>query len=355
MRVLSFRGTPKEMGRAFGESCREQVAELYARRVQNAIAQALKYGGRGVSEREVLGAAAQSLGPTRAYDPRAFEELEGIAQGSNMTVTQILAMNGLTDLRDVLSWYGDLESLGGCSSFVIQRDGTAGGEVLCGQTWDLATDNLPFVLGVHRAPDQGPETWCLTTVGCLSLIGLNGEGIAVGTTNIRTTDARPGVTYLSLIHKALGASSLEEAARAITEAERAGAHYYYICDAHGRAVALECSARSFTRVDVGRGAYVHTNHCLIEENVAIQGHNPLANSVYRQERLLDLASSGGVGVEQAMGFLGDREGGALAILRDDVDGINTNGAVVMAPERGMIWACQGHPREGAWVDLKGAR
>ena len=37
MRVLHFQGTPARMGEAFGESCREAIAELYALRLENAI------------------------------------------------------------------------------------------------------------------------------------------------------------------------------------------------------------------------------------------------------------------------------------------------------------------------------
>ena len=26
--------------------------------------------------------------------------------------------------------------------------------MVCGQTWDLATSNMPYVIGVHRQPDK---------------------------------------------------------------------------------------------------------------------------------------------------------------------------------------------------------
>jgi isopenicillin-N N-acyltransferase-like protein len=258
VRVITLEGSPLEMGRAFGESLRAEIATFYELRVQNAIAQALRYGGRAVTREDVTEAARQSVPYTRDHDPRGFEELEGIAQGAALPLEAILAMNGLTDLRDVLSWHGPPEGLDGCSALVVQRDLTARGELLCGQTWDLATDNLPYVLGVHRKPDQGPQSWSLTTAGCLSLIGLNEAGIAVGTTNIRTTDARPGVTYLSLIHKALAATTLAQAAAAITDAHRAAAHFYYLADAHGDALVIECSATRAWTTSPSRAAPTST-------------------------------------------------------------------------------------------------
>ncbi|MCA9514505.1 MAG: hypothetical protein KC635_06150 [Myxococcales bacterium] len=354
MRMLSFHGSPRDMGRAFGESCRDEIRTFFELRVKNAVGQALEYGGRHVSADDVVRVARACLAPTEAYDPRGYDELLGIAEGADMPIEHVLATNGLTDIRDVLSWGGDLEAFGGCTAFLAQRDVTRDGRVLVGQTWDLATDNLPYVLAVHRRPDDAPETWCLTTVGCLSLIGMNDAGVAVGTTNVRTTDARPGATYLSLIHKALGQRDLEGAIGAIVDAPRAGAHFYYVADAHGGAVAVECSARRAWRHDVEGGFFGHTNHCLIEDNVAIQGSEVRASSEARLMRLDALFAEhrGRFDLDVAQAVLSDRENGQNAIRRDDFNGINTNGAVVMSPEDGVILACHGLPDAGPWSDLK---
>jgi len=354
MRRVSFSGTPAEIGQAFGEACRAEIPQLYAARLTNAIAQAEVHGGRRVGEDAVLDVARACIEPTRAHDPAGFAELEGIARGANVAVEKVLAMNGLTDIRDVLAWGGELEALGGCSAFVVAGDQTAAGQLLCGQTWDLATDNMPHVLGVHRKPDEGPQTWTLTTVGCLSLIGLNEAGIAVGTTNIRTQDARPGVTYLSLIHKALAATSLDAAAAAIAEASRAGAHFFYLADGRGRALALECTPSHVARVEIDTGAYVHTNHCLVPAHQAIESDTPSTSSHHRQDRLEALIESerGRADLDAAKRWLGDRENGENAISRTDFNGVSTNGAVIMQPETGTILAGHGPTHETTWVDLR---
>lgn len=354
MLMLSFHGSPREMGRAFGETCRDEIHAFFELRVKNAVDQALAYGGRHVAKEDVIRAARACVAPTRAYDPAGFDELLGIAEGADMPIEQVLATNGLTDLRDILSWGGELEEFGGCTAFIAQRDVTASGRVIVGQTWDLATDNLPYVLAVHRRPDDAPETWCLTTVGCLSLIGMNDAGIAIGTTNVRTTDARPGATYLSLIHKALGQRDLEGAAAAIVDAPRAGAHFYYLADAHGHAAAIECSARRAWREDVEGGFFGHTNHCLVGDNVAIQATDGGPSSAARLSRLdaLFAEHTGTFDLDTARAVLSDRANGPNAIRRDDFNGINTNGAVVMSPEAGVILACHGLPDAGPWSDLK---
>jgi len=365
MRILTFAGTPRHIGEAIGEACRDNIHELYRRRVDNAIAQALKYGRQTVTEADLIEVAARSLEATRHYDPTTFTELEGLAAGSDLPLVKLLAMNGLTDFRDVLSWPAPavpalpavpaIPALplddGGCTALLAQRDATDG-QILCGQTWDLATDNLPFVLGVVRRPTGLPATATLTTDGCLSLIGLNEHGLAVGTTNIRTTDARPGVNYLSIIHKALAQTSFEAAIAAITDAPRAGAHYYYVADAHGRATTLECSARHAHRRDLDAGVAVHANHCLLPANRDIEGNPPNASSLHRQARLEHLATTRPITARLMQSFFADTDGQTNAICRDDFDGLNTNGAVVMAPERRELHLVHGVPSANPWHTLQ---
>lgn len=355
MRALSFSGSPREIGRSFGEACREEIVQFYGYRLENAIAQAKQHGGRDVDEAAVLQAAERCIPPTREYHPEGMHELEGVAEGAGLTPAKILAMNGLTDLRDVLAWSGEFEQFGGCTSFIVSEDQTEDGKVICGQTWDLATDNMPYVLAVHRRPTGAPETWTLTTVGCLSLIGINGAGVAVGTTNLRTLDARAGVTYLSIIHKALSTTSLDAGVEAVTSAQRAGGHFYYLADGQGGAAAIECSARQADVTRVARGGYVHTNHCLVAQNKEIEGNTPAASSHARQDRMTQLiaARSPHNTVADLQRFLGDRENGENAISRTDFNGISSNGAVVMVPELGTISACHGVPHEATWLDLKG--
>lgn len=350
MRILTFNGTPQQIGQAFGEASRTNIHELYRRRVDNAIAQALKYGGQTVTEADLLSVAERSVALTRAYHPEGFEELEGIAAASGLGVVKTLAMNGLTDFRDVLSWPNPPDD-GGCTAIVAQADTTAAGAgVLCGQSWDLATDNLPFVLGVVRKPAESPATVTLTTDGCLSLIGMNEHGLCVGTTNIRTTDARPGVNYLSIIHKALAQHTFDEALAVIEAAPRAGAHYYYVASAD-RATTLECSARTAHRRDLSAGVAVHANHCLLPENRAIEGNTPNPSTLHRQRRMEALATARPLTLDLLASFFADTDGGLNAICRDDYDGLNTNGAVVMAPAQREIRLVHGVPSRNPWHSL----
>jgi isopenicillin-N N-acyltransferase-like protein len=355
LRVLHFEGTPARIGEAFGESCREAIAELYALRLENALAQALQYGGRRAREADLLALAGACLAASVAFHPDGAAELTGIARGARLTPERVLAMNGLTDLRDALAWGGPLEAAGGCTAFVVQRDRSADGRLWAGQTWDLGTDNLPYVVGVHRRPLRGPETWCITTVGCLSLMGMNAEGVAIGTTNLRTTDAGPGVPYLGLIHAALESGSAADAVRRIAAAPRAGGHAYTVADRFGEAFAVECTARRSRTIALRGGFHVHTNHCQVPEHQALEAELSFASSQARlarmQELLRDAEQIDAPFLERA---LADGANGKLAICRDDFEGISTNAALVVSPEARVLRACQGLPSRASWLDLLAA-
>jgi isopenicillin-N N-acyltransferase-like protein len=353
MRRIELSGSFEAMGEAFGEATRAEIDALYTRRVANALGQALTYGGRMATEADLLGLAARCLPVCERFHPAGAAELRGIARGANRTPEEILAMQGLTDLRDTLAWGGDLESTGGCTSCIVQRDAAADGRVRLAQTWDLATDNMPFVVAVHRRPVEGPETWSVTTVGCLSLMGMNAYGVAIGTTNLRTTDAGVGVPYLSVIQRALETTSAREAADWIAHAPRAAAHSYSAVDARGAAFSIECATRTAHVVEVQEGAHVHCNHCQHEAHQAIEAPTPKESSRARQRRMEELLArrDGSIDAEYLKLCFADSANGKLAICRDDFDGISTNAAVVMTPEVPELWACHGLPSRNPWVEL----
>lgn len=358
MRQFTFEGTPARIGEAFGEALRGEIAELYDLRLRNALAQAKEYGGRSVGEDTLLLVSRRCLPASEAYDPEGYSELAGIARGSGLSLERIFALNGLTDLRDVLA-FGDMkawapvQSEEGCSSFLVQRDRTADGHLYLGQTWDLATDNMPFVIAVRRKPTGRPATWSMTTAGCMSLIGMNDEGVAIGTTNIRTTDSRIGVTYLQIIHRALREPGLSGVREAIVSAPRAGAHYYYAASAREDGIAVECTATRAVVTQVERGLAVHCNHVLDAESRSLEASTPMHSSLCRQARLSALIGGVGGPVDAALlrGFLADHEGGDLAICRHDFGGISSNGSIVMCPATRRIWVCHGPACTGTWIEL----
>jgi isopenicillin-N N-acyltransferase-like protein len=356
MRRIELSGPHAAMGEAFGEAFRAEIAELYALRLANALRQATQFGGRATSEADLLRLAAACLAASERFDPRGSAELRGIARGARLTPEQTLAMNGLTDLRDGLAW-GDLAEAGadGCTAVIVQRDASADGRPRLAQSWDLASDNAPFVVFVVRRPASGPQTWSITTVGCQSLMSMNEHGLALGTTNLRTRDSGVGVPYLGLIHRALEERSAVDAARLISAAPRAGAHSYLALDRSGAGCVVECTGRLSHTLVIERGTHVHTNHCQVPAHAALEADTPRKSSEARLARMRELLAArlGRIDAQFLRDCYADAAGGALAICRDDFDGISTNAASVMTPETGELWGCAGVPDAAEeWERLK---
>lgn len=357
IRQLTFAGTPFAIGQAYGLALREAIERLYAARIRNALAQAKEYGGRNIGEEALLAISRRCLPFVGEYSPRGYEELEGIGRGSGLGLLKIWTMNALTDLRDVAA-YGDPALFGplpgvdgeGCSSFLLPAAQSADGRAYAGQTWDLATDNLPHVLLVDRRPTDRPRTVCLTTDGCLSLIGQNEAGLAVGTTNLRTTDARAGVAYLDIIHRVLEEEAIGRAVALIESAPRAGAHYYYLLDHRGQGAGVECGATTHQTVPLGVEPYVHCNHVLEACNLPLEAQGtPIASTTARQRRLPELLSPKARTVSDLQAALADHHGGPNAICRHDSGGITSNGAMILGPGVGKVWAVHGPACEGTWT------
>ena len=348
--IIELSGAPQQMGEDFGACCREEIHQLYACRLQRLLKRSAEKG-KPITEEQALGVARDCLEQTRRFDPIGWEEFSGIARGAGITAAQCFLMQGLTDVQDLLA-LGSVADGAGCSSAIIGADRSACGNILLAQTWDLQTDNLPYVRLVHRRPHNAPETWSLTLAGCLTLIGINAAGIAVGTTNIVTTDVRIGVQYLSVLHRALRSDSFSEAVDSICRAPRSGAHYYYVGGPEGQAVGLECSARQVVPHELHQGVFVHCNHPLKPEIAALQAEPPSTSSLHRQKRLAALLTvpeqPATIGAIKQM--LSDHDGGPdRCICRHDVDNINTNAVVIMCPATREIHACRAQAHVGRWV------
>lgn len=360
--LIELSGAPRRMGELFGEACREQTRELFDCRMQAAISFAIVHGRRRFAGQQVLDIAEQCLPITQQYDAAGYEEFMGIARGAGLTPAELFVTNGLTDLRDILAFSSEVTPSPaasapggeGCSSFIIAPDRAANGKLLLGQNWDLIADNLPFVVLVRRKPNDGPSTLSLTLTGCLTLIGMNSEGLAVGNTNLRTHDARIGLQYLSILHKAINSRSLDDAAHAVETAPRSAAHYYYLADASGRAIGLECTATRCHRFNADKGIFVHCNHALHESTAELECRNAIDSSTCaRQPRLATLLESNGapIDVRHLRASLSDHAGGADAICRHATTPteVGTNAAVIMSPQTGELHACKAQPCIGKWA------
>ena len=181
---LTVSGTPLQMGAAQGEHFRARIAAFVEQRFDAVRGYMAERKSPVDAKQSLLAAATASLEIVDAWDPEAQQEHRGIAKGAGVDPVELYAAANMTDMRDVVLLgaeagpYLNPSPGEGCSTVLVPA--THGGP-LAAQTWDLNPPDVDFIVAVRRRPVSGPQTWAVTCAGCLTLMGINEAGVAVGT------------------------------------------------------------------------------------------------------------------------------------------------------------------------------
>ena len=361
---IEVQGTPREMGRAQGEEFRSRIRVFMEMRF-DAVRGYLKERGYEGEWEHILEVGHGSFGLFEAWDPAGYAELVGIAEAADVDAEKLFTITNMTDMRDAVLLHAAngpkfqrsderVHQDEGCSSLLVPANQTRSRQPLVGQTWDLNPGDVEYVVAIRRKPAEGPEAWAVTCTGCLTLMGLNEEGIAVGTTNLKTYGSGQGVGYLSILHRSLRCTTIEEAIESVDTAPHAGAHTYWI-GAPGRQVDIEASPNGrFVRDTASEGPVWRTNHCITPEHREVEGEEMGLSSQARFVRLRQLLSaSDDHTVDSLKAIFADRTRGVLSINRyaEDDQGAATNAVFIASPAERKAWACRGPADRGEWVEL----
>ena len=347
LRTVELAGAPRAMGEAFGEQFREEIQDFARLRMECLLAHVRKHDPeRDISREDVLALAGRTATAHEQFCPPIWEEFRGIGRGADLAVEELLIENGLTDFRDFVLFQnpslrgGPAGHLGECTAFLVPGR-LADGHPIVGQTWDMDAAAQRFLVVVHRKAADAPETLGLTTAGCLCLIGMNSEGVAVGNTNLVPTDARVGVNYLFTITNALRCRSADEAADAIEATPRLSGHNFYVADPQ-QAINVETTAQQSVRTVVEEEVFVHANHHLAESLKPLEfSQQSLANSRQRHDGL----AAGFTALQPPI--TADACWQQLAHVvqtTDKATGVATCATVVLSPAARTLHGCAGAPR-----------
>jgi len=340
--VWHLTGTPYEMGRQHGETLAEGARAMCDTRMALCLRAA-----PGASREALLKLAAESLPVFADFAPDTYEEFRGIADGAGLSESELYIGNGYTDFVDLVRRrYPPAHE---CTAFAVTQTAAADGLTYVGQTWDMHASAFPYVVALDRRPATGPASMTLTTTGCLSLIGLNEAGIAIGNNNLAPRDAGPGVMYLAMIHTALAQETFEDAVKAVTHAPRMSGHHYYLGGPQGQFAAIETTRQRHALLRPRpSGVYAHANHYNDEELAAHVGQTPGEASLRRESRMWEMLEEGAgcLGQGEALRLLADHEG-PICCHPNEPEGGRTCAGVVMCPQQRAIWLSKGNPCEAS--------
>ena len=219
MLVLHVKGTPYEMGYQHGALLREHCRQNFNYLLGEKAKELLSYGGVSINPRAMIEAIVKMQ---RRYVPeKYFEEMQGLADASGLTLADVQAGNFIPELFH-------------CSGFAVMNSATKDGSLYHGRVLDYACD---WRLQEHAVilvaePDDGIPFVNVTYAGFIgSVTGMNAKHISIGEMGGPGFGHWTGVPMAILMREVMQtADSLDTALSVFRDNPRTCVYYYVIAD-----------------------------------------------------------------------------------------------------------------------------
>jgi isopenicillin-N N-acyltransferase-like protein len=327
-------GSPREMGRQFGEAARELIRGFAA-----AALDRVNLTMR-VSRKQAENTAAKSLEFAETYSPDSCAELRGMAEASGLDPIELMILQIRNQLQN--------EPEGGCTSLSLAS--AMGRGRLLAQNWDNDPGLDPFTCVLTRKPTGKPALMNVTQAGLIAYIGFNDAGMGVCLNTLPAPSRPIGVPHYFQVREIYESTSLEGAIHAVKRAHRAIPANIMMTSPEGPAD-LEVTIDDVHVLQADeQGCVTHTNHCRHPELVNINANYPeLIQSQPRQERIDRLLAGGPeITVDRLKAILGNHEEHPRSICRhtNNDPGVGhwqTVFSVIIEPESRRMHVSRGTP------------
>ncbi len=290
MPVLSLSGTPFERGSAHGARFRQEI--------RTAIADMETVHGKACTD--IARRKAEAAWPrVREFSPSVASEIEGIAEGSEAVVPDILLRSGFE--------FFDRPMKTGCSAVALSGPGGA----IVAQNWDgLPPAAQELALFLHFGAD-GFEQAVVAAYGGLCWVGCNRHGLALVNNDLVLSSSAKGLPSQIVRRLVLEAPSVSGAVNRLQALPHMGGRSYLLGDSSGMIAGIEVSARLGARVIPVEGPVLHANHAL-HPDIAAEEDKALLEETYPSSHhrydVLRRKSPPEPTVEAVALLLADREG-----------------------------------------------
>ncbi|TPX10062.1 uncharacterized protein E0L32_001259 [Thyridium curvatum] len=198
------RGLPYDRGFAHGQQAKSKVQEnvQYYRRP-----------GKLARSQELMNAIIKNVykPALEQYYPSGFKEMQGIADGAEVTLEDVILLNSRYDLarlgdepgckplssdelsEDVNTPESSEDMANECTSSVFYHAATESGDMLTAQNWDMSArlweNDCIIYLEVHPDPSENkPSMFLVTEAGQLGRSGMNSAGLGVTANSLMSSD-----------------------------------------------------------------------------------------------------------------------------------------------------------------------
>ncbi|XP_054165123.1 uncharacterized protein LOC128962747 [Oppia nitens] len=243
----------------------------------------------------------------KQYYPSGLAEMEGIANGADCLVEDIIMLNARYDLS---RWSRHLnlqkkqqqQQPQECTGAVCLSTATNDGDVLIGQNWDInrriMVDNIAVLLEIYPDPDEGIAPFFMfTEAGQLGRSGMNANGLGLVAMGLFASDEQyddNGAQYLpvTLLRRMfIEAPSFSVALKRVTWLPRHVAVNMLVATAEDEAINIELTATNvfISYPSIKTGIYTHSNHFKSKgylcSSSGVKDINRFASSLFRDRQL----------------------------------------------------------------------
>ena len=289
------KSTPHQCGVMHGESYRQAIRELVEIRTG-----LMREKNPQLTEEHIGGLARKQWDITVEFSRKLADELMGICDGADVSITDIVILNNYTDFRDIQ--VPDQ----GCSLAYVNSDAGP----IVGQTWDMHGSAKNYVCCIEIPTPDGP-TILFSVVGCVGMMGFNGRGGMLGVNNINTDGAKAGAMWPVIVRAALAENSLAAMADTLTDSPKTSGHNYLIAT-HDHAQMWEVAPGCNDMVDQKKpgefGYMFHTNHCLGENMKERETTISQNSTTYIRYDILQRKMADTKSLRQMFDLMNDHEG-----------------------------------------------
>ena len=316
--LIHIAGPPRRRGLMYGEAAAPQIHHsmtFYSESVLPAL---------GLTWGRICDHVSLRIPQWAVDDPDLFEEIDGIAAGCGLEVTEVVSLNTRASFRQMSSQAGEARVTGeGCTSFAVLPTASRDGHMIAGQNWDYLDGIGPSIVLLHITPERGPAMLMIVEAGQLGRHGANTAGIAMHANGLssRLLDPR-GLPSPLWRRQILREGDMVNAIGAATATPREGSTNIVISHRDGFAVNIETWTHTARWHHPENGWLVHTNHYLAEIPPEIAAtYRPSPDSILRYGRARQLmaeAARHGVTVGDLKAMLRDHFGGGRGICTHPV-------------------------------------
>ncbi len=189
-----------------------------------------------------------------AYRPDLIEEMQGIADGSDLDFDTILTLNCRSEIMFAQADKNE------CTAIGIPSEKSADGHTYISQNWDWWSigAGTTVVLEVEQKPYA--RALIVTEAGLVGGKGLNECGIALTMNAMSVKKGKVAVPLQVLLRGALSCTTLPKAIDAVAKADRAGSACVGLASADGLLIMIEYAPSDMDILLCNGEPICHTNH-----------------------------------------------------------------------------------------------